>query len=637
MFKSFDPLETMGRPDSPQNMSRRAVEGILDSYNGNYDILAEALQNAVDAIEDQALRDRDGSPKVEVTIDLGENAMTVVDNGTGMDEICFRQAFAPHVSFKDPGNRQKIGDKDLPYRGFKGVGLTFLAYGNDEIRFHTRQDGHDPLRGVMRNGLAWARGEVSDPPKVTEDIERPEFPESVAHGTYVRIQLGSKTRPKSLAHLVTEFQAWETILRTRTAIGVVPHPDGARIRFEVHLRVIQSDGKTHRGPIEPSYLAPDQVVDLRTLDLNKYYTDHAESSEPPRTFKRQDAVWVEWDQRRIKQELLDADKSRFNELILLHPPAVYGFLPYQGSLWPSMNQKMTGRARGRHLAPGLVLAADGMTVGDTLEIKASRFEMLSRNMLVRVHFRGVRPDQGRKTVQDDITELAQRIADRMVQYLAKQRAFLKPPGDMRTPQDREIERGHGEWVFNVQTHARNNPLTIESVPLVSEPQAEQDVVALFNELASLGMFPGLRIYATSQIRTYDSLVEFDALSEARFLRFDSKESPFGLTDYHLTNLSDNRFKTKVLTLEYKNNLDGLVDDVGAGEKKQFRHIDIVVAWTTSTFDFPGFTVDLIEEENADDRSYPGVTHILRKDGEGHQIQVILLKDLVLKASALKLI
>jgi hypothetical protein len=36
---------------------RRTVEGILESYHSNYDMLAESVQNAVDAVEDAKLSD----------------------------------------------------------------------------------------------------------------------------------------------------------------------------------------------------------------------------------------------------------------------------------------------------------------------------------------------------------------------------------------------------------------------------------------------------------------------------------------------------------------------------------------------------------------------------------------------------
>ena len=85
---------------------------------------------------------------------------------------------------------------------------------------------------------------------------------------------------------------------------------------------------------------------------------------------------------------------------------------------------------------------------DIFEIGASRFETFSRNVFVIVHFDNAKPDQGRKTLQIEALELAQKAADRVVQYLAKQRDLLRPPGESPTPEQRQVEKDHSDWIFN---------------------------------------------------------------------------------------------------------------------------------------------------------------------------------------------
>ena len=50
----LDPLTRIGKQDEERNR-RLSIQGILESYHGNYDVLAEAVQNAVYAIEDAHL------------------------------------------------------------------------------------------------------------------------------------------------------------------------------------------------------------------------------------------------------------------------------------------------------------------------------------------------------------------------------------------------------------------------------------------------------------------------------------------------------------------------------------------------------------------------------------------------------
>ena len=52
MTYPHDPLVSVVQDDSYR---RSLVSGVLESYNSNYDFLGEAVQNAVDAIEDAKL------------------------------------------------------------------------------------------------------------------------------------------------------------------------------------------------------------------------------------------------------------------------------------------------------------------------------------------------------------------------------------------------------------------------------------------------------------------------------------------------------------------------------------------------------------------------------------------------------
>jgi hypothetical protein len=48
------------------------------------------------------------------------------------------------------------------YRGYKGVGLTFLAYGTDDIVIHSKQDGV-LTKARMKYGRVWATASAATP------------------------------------------------------------------------------------------------------------------------------------------------------------------------------------------------------------------------------------------------------------------------------------------------------------------------------------------------------------------------------------------------------------------------------------------------------------------------------------------
>lgn len=134
----FDPLAQM--TVTPEDRLR-TITGILESYNGTYDTLIEAVQNAVDAVEDAHFTGLKAPYQVKVTVNLVENWISVLDTGIGMTAKQVERAFCPHVSFKtDPSLLSKRG-AFRAYRGYKGVGLTFLAYATDDVRLHTKHNG----------------------------------------------------------------------------------------------------------------------------------------------------------------------------------------------------------------------------------------------------------------------------------------------------------------------------------------------------------------------------------------------------------------------------------------------------------------------------------------------------------------
>ena len=616
------PLDPLAEVVETDLYKRSLVSGVLESYNSNYDFLAEAVQNAVDAIEDAKLKQLDGPFHIAVTINLKDNYVSVLDTGVGMTEEELTRAVAPHVSLKSDQDIVSLRGKKHSYRGYKGVGLTLLAYGTDDLRLHSKRKGEDLVALRMRYGNAWARGERQESALVDKDGE-PSPLESLTRGTFVRLQFSPSTRPRSLASLTSHTGAWAAILRTRTAIGQVLFDRDPIVPLDVSLSVVGSDGG-EPVKVEPHFLFPSDVVRkpaFRFLDVGNYYEKHPQISEIPTQFKRQDGVYMKWDTERIRSEYTKEESQRFKDQLDEYSPSLYAFVPYQGGVWSAVNEIISQSKARTYLSPGMILAINRQRLADLFPIVPTRYATFSRNVMVVVHFDGAKPDQGRKTVQDEVLDAAKAAANRAVQFLANQRSFLRPIGEKPSEKQRQVERNKQDWEYNVRNHHEQNPLHIPPVTYDSEPLTEQDVVGLFHQLSALGVFPGMRILATSQIQTYDSIVFFRCDSAEPGLRFG--ESPLGLAPSVIG--EEEEFQTHQLTLEFKNNLDSLIADMDDEEgKKQYQHIDICICWDKVQDQFPGYELSLIEEDNLDQRSYPGTTHFLKKDGDTHTIEVVML-------------
>ncbi|MGH3056071.1 MAG: ATP-binding protein, partial [Gaiellaceae bacterium] len=334
---------------------RRTVEGILESYHSNCDVLAEAIQNAVDAVEDAKLGELKAPYLIEVTVNLADNWIGVLDTGVGMSPQEVTSAFAPHVSFKQRSPAKSKRDKKNMYRGYKGVGLTFLAYGTDDIVIHSKQGGV-LTKARMRYGRVWATGERSDPALMVEETgSSPLDPHS--RGTYIQIQFSQTTRPRSLSKLAPTMSLWRTILRTKTAVGQVLMGRKSLAPLRVKLTLI--DGQdTKTAEVEPEFLYPHQIKrspSFRFLDLVEYHKTYPEQANPPAEKLRQDGLYLEWDAERIQKELTEKQQLAHSEQIKKYCPFVYAFVPYQGSVWSDLNQIVTGASNRTYLDSGLML------------------------------------------------------------------------------------------------------------------------------------------------------------------------------------------------------------------------------------------------------------------------------------------
>ena len=180
--ESWDPLESESDPGLLVAAQRREIRNILKSYTGYYDLFAELIQNALDAVE-RRIKDENGKkyePSIWVKIDLQESEVTVTDNGCGMDVAQFRQFLRPNYSFKDSESN----------RGSKGVGATYLAYGFNHLQVATRYRGKT-LAGVIRRGREWVEDKTETIPRPIVETAPPthEAFESVDQGSSMSVRL----------------------------------------------------------------------------------------------------------------------------------------------------------------------------------------------------------------------------------------------------------------------------------------------------------------------------------------------------------------------------------------------------------------------------------------------------------------
>ena len=98
-FSDIDPLDTSNLDQGDvDDLYKSQVRGIVKSYIDQFDVFSEIIQNSLDAIELRIKEESNFDPKLWITIDLKDQMLTVVDNGTGLKEEEFTKFLTPSIT-----------------------------------------------------------------------------------------------------------------------------------------------------------------------------------------------------------------------------------------------------------------------------------------------------------------------------------------------------------------------------------------------------------------------------------------------------------------------------------------------------------------------------------------------------------
>ncbi len=605
---------------------KREIVNILDSYVGWFDPFSELIQNALDAVDANRSASKNRKGLIRVIIDLSENCLTVTDNGTGLTKDQFEKFLAPSFSFKSGKTR-----------GYKGVGATYLAYGFNEIQIATKSAGFS-AHGYMVGGRNWLSDEnPSGNPKLVENDTDPfddQF-DSLDSGTSVTVFFDEDTRPGKLSWLsATTAEQWEAILTLKTGLGCIPERDD----LTANIEVIDVEGNATSIELDKlSYCWPHQflrktksVLDIKMKD-EALFKKHGAAFNRPSQFRNLDAIHATADNHTIGKLIeLDEEEKEFFEK---HSVFMYVCFTHSTKIWDKLNEQLDIRSGQNMFGPGIQIAANNMPQGETYIVPLTKNIGRQRQLHFVYHLEGVRSDLGRKGFQKEIVSFLQAFSSRFFrQTLQKYFSCLKPASG--APPDLERTHRVEEWKKEFEQHESNFPLILDheafflpkkKISITSRPTREQDVVSLFNQLLAGGVIRGIQIMSTNERFTYDSMYRIAFGDNPSIYIFDAEENPLGIDE---DNFKEN-FVSHPKILEYKFDLDGLIEDI-EGDEKNTNDIDMLVCWSVgdqykANYDI----VSLLDEENIGDRVVHGVTHALYSSAHNQkEMDLIVLEDLI---------
>ena len=636
-FTPFDPLEFKNTKvnDAALGALKREIENILSSYVGWYDPFGELIQNALDAVEARiALEKSAGTeaaykPAINVRIDLDENALTVTDNGVGLDKDKFEQFLAPNFSFKT-GNT----------RGHKGVGATFVAYGFNYLRVSTRVPGFE-ASGRIIGARQWLRSNATggNPKVEPDDSKRPDGVfDGNDRGVSITVRFDDSTHPRKLDWIgATTADTWSKILRIKTGIGSIV-PDKS-IQVTV---VVRAGGKESAHTIQgTSYLwlheSASKKATIREVvaAADDLYKKYGPSRKMPDKYSNLDFLYDTWSPSELKTLFgHDLDDEQLG-VIDNHSPIVSVEFGYTAKLWNTFNESLGLRTGYRVLTSGIQLAANNMPQGDAIQVPLYRNIGRQNQVHFLIHFENYTPDLGRKGFHRELTDFAKTIARKITETeLAKLRARLKPNTGVAPDLVRELKLD--EWKKEMLAHETSEPLLLKSkhffvpterISITSYPTREQDVIALFHELIAGGVIRGISVMSTNERFIYDGLfkIAFDLPLELYI--YDAEKNPLGIPSEVAKALQGKVTDPRVL--EYKFSLDGLVEDCES-QDKNIKDVNLCIVWNTGDIYKERFGItSLLVPENADQRQYHGITHVLFDLESGSKYcDLIVLSELI---------
>jgi hypothetical protein len=334
---------------------------------------------------------------------------------------------------------------------------------------------------------------------------------------------------------------------------------------------------------------------------------HGDPSKIPSDFKNLSAMWEIW----TSDDILD-DENHFwgncfndaeKKLLLQHDVTIYSFFASTAKAWTEHQQDhLKIRKAPVLLKGGYQIASDCMVQGDLNVIPLTSTIGYQANTHIVVHFTDGNPDMGRKVFQPEIKDLSEKCSRQCVNIFKRFLHLMRE--DTGAPTFDESADLY-DWQKAQEKYAEESPLQNRigsaEASYISEPQTEQDVIALFHQLVGAKVFRGYKFLAISQYLRYDGCFKIDYQSADNIVY--SEDQPLGVNE-----ASAKSRISKPLVLEFKSNLDSLISDFEK-EIKCLDDIQLLVCWSMGDAALSRFRIKsfLISQEGSS-RRYFGSTH-----------------------------
>jgi hypothetical protein len=476
----------LAQPARPLEDTRevRMAENVLSSYTRAEDLLAEALQNAADALDERSASEPGAPRRIEIVLNKQKRSFSVTDTGTGMSPTELEVVLAPNVTYKS-GALSKYPSRRS--RGEKGVGLSFLVFACNRFELETA-NGELRQNAVVRDANRWivTEGKATRPRErvaVFDDV--PPRLESDRYTTVTVAEIAEETFDDDLFARSEDELVW--LLRTRTAVGdtsMVFERVGRKHAAPVRVELVLIDEKGRRGEprrVPCEYALPEELFDP-SLIVDWDAVSDLGPAEQLRALSGRALRYLHREER---------SHERFVDIY---------FLIVDGRQMADALQK---RRKAGKFAPdewqGLWLATRGMPANVTLKEDIIKPRTYARRTFALLQYDELKLDLGRKTVAGRVRHMLNDAAEKSWEIIADaaervQQGTAEGAGKALLAQRRE--------------RALKAPALEAQIPYVKVPGNAVGVTAVFHELvaSNAGLLPAMYTLRTGVLGEQDELV-----------------------------------------------------------------------------------------------------------------------------------
>ena len=462
------------------NRLQTEARNILDTYSNTWDILAESLQNSVDAIEQNVSGNPNAIRLIQLVFNASLRSIEISDTGIGLSSDQVMKVLVPHQGFK----------RGKGLRGEKGLGLSFIMFSTNRFRIETC-DGEHTISLEIHQANNWVNGTESNALKfINVSVRGPETFRNSA--TFTRIWAEQIPVAKEASEDIFEYTKPRLlyVLRTKTAIGNT-YPlfnNGERPAVDINVRLQYIDNKgAHNGleDIPYSYSAPDSY--LRPKDV---------------------ISWEDFRERRAQGKLIQSKG-------LVHVGKAtsdsgktikwYTFVSRRTTFDDISEGNNLQTSEIKDVEPGIYISTRSMPTGIRLTPPRSQQASYWPSFFILLEYDDLNLDMGRKYIVGRVAQMLAKVAltsifDAHVNAIP---AFTIKASDPFEGLETDITIDKIKSEVSVTAD-----LGLSKISYLKIPVEEQGVLAIFHELVGAGLLKGYRTLRSSSHEPYDSYITY---------------------------------------------------------------------------------------------------------------------------------